>query len=271
LTQDRVRASRVRRVVADLWQSLLDATGRGARRIDDLHWQRLLGTSRLFDRLDTPTRARLRALCEQFLARKSFSAASGHVLDDDQCLCIAAFACLPVLGTGLSSLAGWQEVIVYPGGFRVRREHQDADSGVITEFDDEVIGEAWERGPLVVSWADIAEDLAHPFDGFNVVIHEIAHKLDMLDGAMDGIPRLPATIRRGEWIATMQSALDALTDRVDAGESTAIDPYATESAEEFFAVTSELHFSDPHLLAREAPGVAALLARFYTANHAEAG
>lgn len=271
MTRDRVRTSRARRIAGSIWQSLVDATTGGSEPIDDIHWRRLLGASPLFDRLDAPARERLRTLCEQFLARKSFSAAGGHVLDDDQCLCIAAFACLPVLGPGLAWLAGWQEVIVYPGGFRVRREHQDADSGVVTEFDDEVIGEAWERGPLIVSWADIAEDLAHPFDGFNVVIHEIAHKLDMLDGAMDGVPRLPATIRRQEWLTIMQSALDELSDRVDAGESTAIDPYATESAEEFFAVTSELHFSDPGLLAREAPGVADLLARFYGGPGAELG
>ena len=249
-----------------LWQTLLDAASGGAARIDDRAWTRLLDTSALFEPLDAATRLRLRALCEQFLARKTFSAAAGHVLDDEQCLCIAALACLPVLGYGIDWLAGWQEVIVYPGGFRVRGEHHDADTGVITEFDDDVIGEAWERGPLILSWADIAEDLAHPFDGFNVVIHEIAHKLDMLDGAMDGIPRLPATIRRRDWIAGMQAALDELSRRIDADEPVAIDPYATESAEEFFAVTSELHFSDPALLGRDAPVVAELLARFYAAE-----
>src|SRR5699024_4504765 len=105
--------------------------------------------------------------------------------------------------------------------------------------------------------------LAQPFDGFNVVVHEIAHKLDMLDGAADGVPRLPQTIARREWIDTMQPAYDGLVREVDRGRDTYIDPYAAESADEYFAVVSELHFSDPDGLARAAPSVAALLARFY--------
>jgi Mlc titration factor MtfA (ptsG expression regulator) len=156
-------------------------------------------------------------------------------------------------------------VIVYPGSFRVRRSHHDEVSGVVTEFDEDLIGEAWEQGPLVLSWADVAADLEDPFAGFNVVVHEIAHKLDLLDGAMNGVPRLPASMGREEWIGTMQRAFDALVREVESGAETTIDPYAAESVEEFFAVTSELHFSDPSCLAQAMPKVASLLDRFYAA------
>jgi len=236
----------------------------GARpTIADAEWTALLGRSRLFDTLGEGERARLRELAARFLAKKTFSAAAGHVLADEQRLSIAALACLPVLHLGFDWLAGWREVIVYPGEFRVKREHHDEHTGVVTEGEDELIGEAWERGPLILSWADVATDLERPFDGFNVVAHEIAHKLDMLDGAMNGVPRLPGEIPRREWIATMQAAYDKLARAVDRRRDTFIDPYAAESAEEYFAVVSELHFSDPEGLARAAPGVADLLARFY--------
>lgn len=234
-----------------------------APRIGDTDWNALLQRSALFDRLPADDRLALRALCERFLARKTFSAAGGHELQPDQCLAIAALACLPVLRLGFDHLAGWREVIVYPGEFRVRREYHDERSGVVTEGDDDLIGEAWERGPLILSWADVATDLEHPFDGFNVVAHEIAHKLDALDGAMNGTPRLPSTIARSEWIGAMQPAYDALLRQVERGRDTAIDPYAAESVDEYFAVVSELHFSDPALLARHAPAVARLLERFY--------
>lgn len=233
--------------------------------IDDAAWRGLLASSRLFERLDDGQRERLRALVARFLVRKRFSAAGGHVLDGAQCLAIAALASLPVLHLDERWLDGWREVIVYPGEFRVKREHHDEVSGVVTEGDDELIGEAWERGPLILSWADVATDLAQPFDGFNVVVHEIAHKLDMLEGAADGVPRLPPRIARREWIAAMQPAYDALCRAVDRGRDTLIDPYATESTDEFFAVVSELHFSDPALLRRAAPAVANLLARYYGA------
>ena len=231
--------------------------------IADDAWNALISRSRLFATLDGAERLRLRELASRFLARKTFTAAAGHVLTDEQRLAIAALACLPILHLGFDWLAGWREVIVYPGEFRVKREHHDEHTGVITEGEDELIGEAWERGPVILSWADVATDLEQPFDGFNVVAHEIAHKLDMLDGAMNGVPRLPGEIARREWIETLQSSYDALVRAVDRGRETFIDPYAAESADEYFVCISELHFSDPKGLARFEPAVATLLARFY--------
>ena len=239
--------------------------GLGASRpeITDAAWHALMARSRLFAKLDAAGRERLRGLAARFLARKTFTAAAGHALTDEQRLAIAALACLPILNLGFDWLGGWREVIVYPGEFRVKREHHDEHTGVVTEGEDALIGEAWERGPVILSWADVATDMKQPFDGFNVVAHEIAHKLDMLDGATDGVPRLPDGIARREWIETMQGAYDRLVRAVDRERRTFIDPYAAESADEYFAVVSELHFSDRAGLARAEPRVAALLARFY--------
>jgi MtfA peptidase len=234
--------------------------------VSDIEWAALLARSRAFDALSPEQRERLRGLTARFLARKTFSAAGGHELDRAQCLAIAALACLPVLGLGFDALSGWREVIVYPGEFRVKREHHDEHSGVVTEGEDDLIGEAWDRGPVILSWADVATDLEHPFDGFNVVVHEIAHKLDMLDGAMNGTPQLPAGLSRRAWIEAMQPAYDTLVRAVERGHDTLIDPYAAESVDEYFAVTSELHFSDPATLRRAAPAVADLLARYYAAG-----
>lgn len=231
--------------------------------ITDADWNALLARSRLFEALGAGERTRLRELAARFLAKKNFEGAAGHVLTAEQRLAIAALACLPILHLGFDWLGGWREVIVYPGEFRVKREHHDEHTGVITEGEDDLIGEAWERGPVILSWADVATDLDRPFDGFNVVAHEIAHKLDMLDGAMNGVPRLPRDIERREWIETLQAAYDRLVRTVERGRDTFIDPYAAESADEYFAVVSELHFSDSGGLSRAAPGVAALLARFY--------
>ncbi|WP_300621434.1 M90 family metallopeptidase [Dokdonella sp.] len=245
------------------WFRRLRETFAPPPRIGDADWDDLVARSALFGRLAASDRGALRALCERFLASKTFSAAGGHELVAADCLAIAALACLPVLHLGFDHLSGWREVVVYPGEFRVRREHHDERSGVVTEGDDDLIGEAWERGPVILSWADVATDLEHPFDGFNVVVHEIAHKLDALDGAMNGTPRLPAAIPRREWIDTMQGAWDAFVREVDRGRETLIDPYAAESPDEYFAVLSELHFSDPATLVRAEPAVAGLLARFY--------
>ena len=213
-------------------------------------------------RLDDARRERLFALTARFLARKAITPVHGLVLSPVHKRRLAALACLPLLGFGEEGLRGWSEVIVYPGAFRVHRRHHDEDTGVVAEWEDELAGEAWDQGPLVLSWDDIEADLAEPEAGFQLVVHEMAHKLDALDGAMDGTPPLPAAWQR-DWARDFQAAYEAFCARVDAGEETQIDPYAAEAPEEFFAVTSEYHFSAPGLLAREMPAVAAHLRRFY--------
>ena len=203
----------------------------------------------------------VRTLAAYFLHTKTITPLGGLVLDSDQQTRLAALCCLPLLCLGKAGLRGWSQVLVYPDAFRASRSHLD-DSGVVHEYDEEIIGEAWEAGPLVLSWADVQAEMDDPWAGACVVIHEMAHKLDWLDGVMDGTPPLPRSWQR-EWAADFQRSYDAFCRQVDAGNDTVIDPYASESPEEFFAVTSEYHFSAPQLLEAQMPEVAAHLRRFY--------
>ena len=205
--------------------------------------------------------ARLRELAALFLHRKTITPLGGLELDGTQRLTLAALCCLPLLEFGAEGLHGWSQLLVYPDAFRAHRSHVDA-AGVLHEWEDELIGEAWEQGPLVLSWADVEADLAAPRDGFCVAVHEMAHKLDALDGAMDGTPPLPREWQK-RWARDFQQAYDEFCQRVDAGRRVAIDDYAAESPEEFFAVCSEYHFSDPRRLRRAMPGVAAHLEKLY--------
>lgn len=204
---------------------------------------------------------RLKLLVAQFLHRKTITPVGGLHLDPLQRCMLAALCCLPLLEFGAAGLRGWSQLIVYPEAFRVQRSHVDA-AGVLHEGQDELIGEAWEAGPVILSWADVMADCEDPCAGFCVAVHEIAHKLDALDGLLDGTPPLPGAWQRG-WARDFQLAYDALVADVDAGRETAIDAYAAEAPEEFFAVASEYHFSDPRTLERAMPTVAAHLQRFY--------
>jgi Mlc titration factor MtfA (ptsG expression regulator) len=124
----------------------------------------------------------------------------------------------------------------------------------------------------VLSWADIGEDYA---DGINVVIHEFAHKLDMLNGDVDGYPPLHPGMERRTWTDAFTRAYEDFCRRVDRGESTSIDPYAAESPGEFFAVLSEAFFERPERVGDDYPDVYAQLAQFYRqdpyARHQAAG
>lgn len=227
-------------------------------------WRRALLACALARQLDAPRQAQLRRLCAWFVARKRFHALAGTVLDDYWRVLIAMQACLPVLRHGTGALRGWREILVYPGEFKVRRSHHDEHTGVVSEHDEVMIGEAWERGPLVLSLADVQLDIEQPWDGYNVVIHEIAHKLDMLDGPPDGVPPL-TDISRRRWIAEFQAAYDRLAADVAADRPTIIDAYAAQNAAEYFAVASELHFSQPGTLRVVEPAIADLLDAYYGA------
>lgn len=220
--------------------------------VDRLPWVRAL---------DTAARSKLRTLVALFLHRKTITPVAGLELDDRARLVLAALCCLPLLEFGEEGLHGWSQLIVYPEAFRVNRSHVDA-AGVMHEWDDELIGESWDSGPLVLSWADVESDIAEPDAGFCVAVHEMAHKIDALDGVLDGTPPLPRDWQRA-WASDFQRSFDAFVERVDAGEELPIDPYAAEAPEEFFAVCSEYHFSAPALLRDVLPEVAAHLARFY--------
>ena len=234
---------------------------RPPRSLDSEIWADTRRSVPLLHDLHASSDAALQSLVARFLHEKTITPLAGLVLDARARMQLAALCCLPLLGFGAKGLRGWSQLLVYPDAFRVQRSHVDA-AGVLHEFEEDLSGESWEAGPLILSWADVQDDLADPFAGFCVAIHEMAHKLDALDGAMDGTPPLPRAWQR-EWAADFQRQYDAFCDEVDSGRDTAIDAYASESPEEFFAVTSEYHFSAPALLQAEMPRVAAHLQRFY--------
>lgn len=212
-------------------------------------------------RIDADREARLQALAARFLQRKAITPLAGLALSPTDRVLLAALCCLPLLEFGEQGLHGWSQLLVYPGAFRAHRSHLDA-AGVLHEWEDDLIGEAWEQGPLVLSWSDVQADIDDPGAGYCVAVHEMAHKLDALDGVLDGTPPLPRDWQRA-WARDFQQAYDAFVREVDAGRDTAIDPYAAEAPEEFFAVCSEYHFSDARLLRDTMPEVAAHLVRLY--------
>ena len=221
-------------------------------RIDEALWRRATGKLAFL-----PDSEKLRRLALLLLAEKQFSGTHGLALSDEMRLSIAAQACLPILELGLDWYSGWHGVVVYPGDFRVKRTETDED-GVVHEWDDELAGEAMPGGPVVLSWDATANDPA-----MNVVIHEFAHKLDMLDGSADGVPPLHPGMARAAWVAAFAQAYRGFCDAVERGRETWLDPYAAEHESEFFAVISEAFFTDPTQTRRRYPDVFDQLKQFY--------
>jgi hypothetical protein len=228
--------------------------------VDEAVWRTVLQARPLFDGLDGAEARRLRELATLFLHEKIFEPVQGLRLDEAERLAIAAQCCLPVMNLGPDWLEGWRTVVVYPAAF-IRKREQFDDYGVMHEWEEAITGEAWDLGPLILSWADMGA--SGQGEGYNVAIHEIAHKLDLLNGETDGFPPLHRGMSRKAWSEDFQTAFDDLGRRLDAGEDTAIDPYAAEEPGEFFAVLSEYFFELPGLLEAEYPRVYRQLAAFY--------
>ncbi|WP_459617650.1 M90 family metallopeptidase [Bordetella sp. 2513F-2] len=242
-------------------------------------WRRVLSAHPFLAPLAEAERTALLARCAWLLASKNLNGARGLALDDFMRLSIAAQAALPILHLDPKLYEGWDEIIVYPEGFAARRTRMD-EIGVVHEYVEEAAGEAWDGGPVILSWAE------EPSEGgaFNVVIHEFAHKLDLQAGVADGMPPLSAhpELQPHRWrqvladsldryTAALQAVEDAIPPDVDPESPEAdpwyaqlpLDPYAATDEAEFFAVSSEQFFVDPTPLAQALPQWYALLRTYY--------
>lgn len=203
---------------------------------------------------------RLRALAILFLHEKAVEGVQALELTDRMRLIIALQGCLPILHLGLDWYSGWKSVLVYP--YRFVTDHQQMDaSGVVHNVRRHLSGESWLRGPVVVSWPDVAS--AGVIDGHNLIVHEFAHKLDMLNGRANGFPPLHSDMNVQIWSKVFTLAFEDFRQRIDRGDHLPIDPYGGTEPAEFFAVLSEVYFETPQVLQQAYPDAYDQLCAFY--------
>jgi len=238
-----------------------------------LHWNEIIRQSvPQIEVLTGSQQQRLRRRLQIFVAEKNWEGCNGLKLTEEMRVIIATMACLLV--------AGFEEeeyydhvlsILIYPDSY-VARNTQVLGTGTVIEGQQARIGEAWYRGPVILSWNDISETARNETFGRNVVLHEFAHQLDMLNGrAADGIPMLASEMHLKQWKAIMQAAYDQLVAACRDGQRTLIDCYGATSPAEFFAVTTELFFEAPTPLRHWHPDVYHQLSRFYGLDPANWG
>jgi MtfA peptidase len=224
-------------------------------------WSKLLGQHPVLKGFTPEDEHRLRETATLFLHEKTFSAAEGIDLTEYLAAVIAVQASLPVLGLDIDWYANWKTVVVVPDVFTEEYAEPD-EAGVVHEYEEEKAGLSWDDGPVVLSWEDI--EASGWGDGYNVVIHEAAHRLDQTDGALNGCPALHEGMDPGEWRKVFSGSFADLNRRKRSRKKRSkIDSYATESDTEFFAVASEYFFEKPRILTAEYPEVYRLLSAFY--------
>ena len=202
----------------------------------------------------------LQELAILFLHDKAFEGAAGFNVTQAMTMIIALQACLPLLNTGLRGYDGWYTVIIYPAGFAPKRVIRD-EFGVEHFVQSNLSGEAWLAGPVVLSWNETAQ--ASVIDGHNLVIHEFAHKLDMLNGDANGFPPLHVGMDSTKWAEAFSAGYEDLQAKCGRGKYIGIDCYAASSPAEYFAVLSEVFFERADVLQKHSAAVYDQLRLYY--------
>lgn len=228
--------------------------------IPDRDWRYALARCAYAEALPKVDRDRLRGLTNKFLATKSFDGAAGFEPTPPVCAVIALKACVPILNLGLDYYRGWSDIVIYPADFRVRGEYVDP-AGVVHRNARELCGQSLSQGPMVLSWDTITADRGA--SDRDVVIHECAHKLDVLNGAANGFPPLHENMSARRWSRIFSDAFERFADAVDDDQPTGLDPYAATDPAEFFAVVTETFFSEPSIVESDFPRVYTELADFF--------
>ena len=222
-------------------------------------WRAVMTASPLLRRLTASDQARLRVLSTFLLQEKALEPVQGLTLTSAMKARLVAMVCLPVLNLGLRWYRDWHSIVVYPDLVIPERQQVDA-AGVVHHERSVLEGEAWQQGPVILSWEGVERAGTPP--GHNVVIHEMAHKLDMLNGEANGYPPLHASMSRRSWSRVLSAAYRRLEEAAAVGRAP-LDTYGLENPGEFFAVASEAFFESPRVLHGFDPDLYKQLSLFY--------
>ena len=226
------------------------------------HWRAIVDEYvAVWPELDDDERERLAADADWLLRHKHWEAANGFELTDEITVTIAVQAALLVLGLHVDDLRELSAIVVYPSGMVSRGERAGPAWGTATDADLPILGEAHEhRGPVLIAWDEAEEASREPGFGTNVVLHELAHKLDMADGIINGSPPLGGRVDPERWRDVCTEVFEAL---VDGHDRPPLDPYGATDPAEFFAVATEAFFDVPVELSEDEPDLYGILRDFY--------
>lgn len=210
--------------------------------------------------LDDEERRHLEELVQVFVAEKHWEGVGGLELTDEIRVTIAGQACLLILGLDHDLYRRVESILVYPSTVVPKRTEEPVFAPPrIVPAPQPILGEAHGRGPVILTWDAVRRGGIHPERGHNVVYHELAHKLDLADGAADGTPPLHHRADYQRWVEVCTREYEALKR----GEPSLLDPYGATDVSEFFAVATETFFDMPRKLRRQHPDLYAVLQEFY--------
>lgn len=197
------------------------------------------------------------------VAEKYWEGCQGFTITEEVQVTVAAQAALLVLGMEDQYFDHVQSVLVYPTAY-IAPEKTRGAGGVVTIGNSTREGEAWYRGPVILSWDDVLQGGRQNTDGSNLVLHEFAHQLDMQNGrSADGTPPMESKKQNEQWQSVLHSEYQQLVRDCRQGRRTLLGHYAATNLAEFFAVATECFFERADQMKQEHPSLYKILAEYY--------
>jgi hypothetical protein len=232
-------------------------------------WRTVLRDNvRHYAHLDPQRRTNIEQVVQILAAEKYWDGGAGFTVTDEMKVTVAGQAAILVLGLEEPYyFDGVQSIIIYQGRYRHPARYRDY-SGIV-HVGVPLSGEAWYRGPIVLSWRDVLQSGQNASGGWNVVIHEFAHYLDGLDGEVDGTPPLAGREQQRNWYRVTEAEYLRLVGQARRNEVALLDHYGATNRAEFFAVATECFFERPHAMRREYADLYGLLHDFFRQDPAQ--
>ena len=215
--------------------------------------------------LDDGERGRLHDILRVIVSEKEWEGCAGFEVTDEVKVVITAQAALLVLEIEHDFYRRVKSILVYPTSYDTGRA--DRGSGIVSDDSGHNLGEAWYRGPVILSWDSVRYGAEDPKDAHNLVLHEFAHKLDMMDGYIDGTPPLHGREDYPAWTRIMTGEFEAL--KAKGGRRSVLDRYGATNEAEFFAVATESFFEKPLQMEKRHEELYGLLKNYYRQDPAE--
>jgi Mlc titration factor MtfA (ptsG expression regulator) len=223
----------------------------------------------IYSQLPDELKAQLHGHINVFLDEKRFLGLGGLEITDEMCIIVAGLACVLLLNRDATYYPGFSSILLYPKAYVSTDVRYDGEVEVRREMTR--AGESWHRGPVVLSWDDVMQGAANVGDGYNVVLHEFAHKLDEENDGTNGLPILTEQSHYDEWAAVLGREYKSLETRVSRGKNRVLDEYALTSPPEFFAVATESFFEKSRAMQERLPDLYEQLRNFYRVDPATWG
>ncbi len=211
-----------------------------------------------YARLSPDEQARLRDTLRILVAEKFWEGCDGLRVTDEMRVTIAAHAALLVLGHSVDLYRRISSVLIFPNEFESAR-------------DDSVLSQAYVEGTVLLSWEDVLKGVRRPGNEPNVILHEFAHQLDLLDRDFAGTPPLETWRRYQRWRKVIGPEYRKRVEASGQDRITLVDRHAASCEGEFYAVATECFFERPIEMRKQHPELYEILRDYYRQDPAARG